>query len=161
MAAGRRRMFAAGAICNSSIYRVDEVPPLPSKVLASEMCQVVDGMALSAAYAFVRLGGSAQICARVGDDDLGVSMRRTLAAEGLDTSGLHSVPGTVTSQATVIVDRRGDRLELVHPAGNAEVTLTRLEKADGTAIDVAPGNGHRVWAPLPATAVGAFVARFV
>ena len=64
---GRRRMFAAGAICNSSIYRVDEVPPLPSKVLASEMCQVVDGMALSAAYAFVRLGGSAQICARVGD----------------------------------------------------------------------------------------------
>ena len=56
---------------------------------------------------------------------------------------------------------RGDRLELVHPAGNAEVTLTRLEKADGTAIDVAPGNGHRVWAPLPATAVGAFVARFV
>ena len=110
MAAARRRMFAAGAICNSSIYRVDEVPPLPSKVLASEMCQVVDGMALSAAYAFVRLGGSAQICARVGDDDLGVSMRRTLAAEGLDTSGLHSVPGTVTSQATVIVDRRGDRL---------------------------------------------------
>ena len=28
-------------------------------------------------------------------------------------------------------------------------------------ISVAPGNGHRVWAPLPASAVGAFVARFV
>jgi sulfofructose kinase len=109
-AAGRRRMFAAGAICNSSIYRVDEVPSLSSKVLASEMCLVVDGMALSAAYAFVRLGGSAQICARVGDDEVGVSMRRTLAAEGLDTSGLRNMPGTVTSQCTVIVDRRGNRL---------------------------------------------------
>jgi hypothetical protein len=55
----------------------------------------------------------------------------------------------------------GDRIELVHPAGNAELALERLEKADGTPIDVAPGNGHRVWAPLPASAVGAFVARFV
>ncbi|MFC5299759.1 peptidase U32 family protein [Azospira restricta] len=55
----------------------------------------------------------------------------------------------------------GDRLELVHPAGNAELALARLEKADGTVIDVAPGNGHRVWAPLPAASVGAFVARFV
>jgi sulfofructose kinase len=103
-------MFAAGAICNSSIYRVDEVPPLSSKVLASEMCLVVDGMALSAAYAFVRLGGSAQICARVGDDEVGVAMRRTLAAEGLDTSGLRNMPGVVTSQCAVIVDRRGHRL---------------------------------------------------
>lgn len=104
------RLIAVGAICNSSIYRVDDVPSLPAKVLASEMCQVVDGMALSAAYAFVRLGGSAQICARIGDDELGTSMRKTLAAEGLDTSGLHSVPGTLTSQATVIVDKHGDRL---------------------------------------------------
>ena len=55
----------------------------------------------------------------------------------------------------------GDRLELVHPAGNTQLALTRLEKGDGTAIAIAPGNGHRVWAPLPASAVGAFVARFV
>jgi len=55
----------------------------------------------------------------------------------------------------------GDRLELVHPAGNAEFALDRLESADGAAIAVAPGNGHRVWAPLPAAAIGAFVARFV
>lgn len=55
----------------------------------------------------------------------------------------------------------GDRLELVHPQGNAEFVLERLENASGETITVAPGNGHRVWAPLPATAVGAFVARFV
>ena len=55
----------------------------------------------------------------------------------------------------------GDRLELVHPGGNAELALERLENAEGAAIDVAPGNGHRVWAPLPSSSVGAFVARFV
>ncbi len=54
----------------------------------------------------------------------------------------------------------GDRLELIHPAGNVEMALDRLENAEGAAITVAPGNGHRVWAPLPASSVGAFVARF-
>lgn len=66
-----KRMITVGGVCNSSIYRVDTVPSLPAKVLASEMHQVVDGMALSAAFAFARLGGAAHVCARVGDDDLG------------------------------------------------------------------------------------------
>lgn len=105
-----KRMIAVGAICNTTIYRVDHVPSLPAKLLASAMTQVVDGMALSAAYALVRLGGSAKIWARVGDDELAVSMRHSLSAEGLDTHGLHTVPGTQTSQATVIVDQHGDRL---------------------------------------------------
>ena len=128
-------MLAVGAICNSSIYRVEEVPPLPSKVLASEMCQVVDGMALSAAYAFVRLGGSAGICARVGDDALGQSMQLTLAVEGLDTSGLYRVPGTLTSQATVVVDRHGDRLVVPYHDSRVDkspdwLPLERLANAD-------------------------------
>ena len=105
-----KRMIAVGAICNTTIYRVAHVPSLPAKLLASAMTQVVDGMALSAAYALVRLGGSAKIWARVGDDELAVSMRHSLSAEGLDTHGLHTVPGTLTSQATVIVDQHGDRL---------------------------------------------------
>ena len=67
----KKRMITVGGICNSSIYRVDTVPPLPAKTLATEMHQVVDGMALSAAFAFSRLGGTAQVCARVGDDELG------------------------------------------------------------------------------------------
>lgn len=106
----KKRMITVGGICNSSIYRVDTVPPLPAKTLATEMHQVVDGMALSAAFAFSRLGGTAQVCARVGDDELGYSVKKTLAEEGLDTSGLHNVPGSKTSQAAIIVDRRGDRL---------------------------------------------------
>lgn len=55
----------------------------------------------------------------------------------------------------------GDRLEIVHPGGNSELALTRIEDAAGAAVAVAPGNGHRVWLPLPAASVGAFVARFV
>jgi putative protease len=55
----------------------------------------------------------------------------------------------------------GDRLEIIHPTGNSELALARMENTEGAAINVAPGNGHRVWLPLPETSVGAYVARFV
>jgi putative protease len=54
-----------------------------------------------------------------------------------------------------------DRLEIIHPAGNVDATLTRMENAEGVAMDVAPGSGHTVWVDLPQAAVGAFVARYV
>ena len=55
----------------------------------------------------------------------------------------------------------GDWLEIIQPGANADVQLTRMENAEGQAIDVAPGSGQVVWLPLPATSVGAFVARYV
>jgi putative protease len=55
----------------------------------------------------------------------------------------------------------GDRIELIHPAGNSEHVLTKIVGADDTAIGTAPGSGHRVRIPLPAGREGAFVARFV
>ena len=55
----------------------------------------------------------------------------------------------------------GDRIEVIHPTGNFEIALERMEKADATPITVAPGNGHRVWIPLATELRGAMLARFV
>ena len=55
----------------------------------------------------------------------------------------------------------GDRIELIHPKGNLELTITTMHGKDDTPVDVAPGSGHRVSIPLPAGYEGAFVARFV
>ena len=35
-----------------------------------------------------------------------------------------------------------------------------MENAEGQAIEVASGSGHTVWLPLPASSVGAFIARY-
>ena len=55
----------------------------------------------------------------------------------------------------------GDRIELIHPAGNSEVQVERLITPAGDEISRVPGSDHRVWLPLPPASVGAFVARFV
>ncbi len=67
-------------------------------------------------------------------------------------------------RATINVRNRfsiGDRLEIIHPAGNREITLDAMQKEDGAPADCAPGSGHRVRIPLPPGLDGAFLARFV
>lgn len=55
----------------------------------------------------------------------------------------------------------GDWLEIIHPKGNTDMQLGFMQDAEGQAVSVAPGSGHTVWLPLPSSAVGAFVARYV
>jgi len=58
----------------------------------------------------------------------------------------------------------GDRLEFVHPGGCEIAPLERLEDARGDEVRRVPGNGRRVWLPLPSgVAPGGpcFVARFL
>ncbi|MCF8159404.1 MAG: tRNA 5-hydroxyuridine modification protein YegQ [Polaromonas sp.] len=54
-----------------------------------------------------------------------------------------------------------DWLEIIHPDGNFDVQISRIESLDGSAVAVAPGSGHTVWLALPERAMGAFVARYV
>lgn len=106
----RPRMVALGAICTTAIFQVEHIEPAPAKVMATNRCTVVDGMAISAACAFQKLGGQAQVWARVGEDAEADAMREALGQEGVDARGLFAVPGARSSHAAVIVDARGQRL---------------------------------------------------
>lgn len=155
----RKRMVAVGAINATDIYKVEQIPPPPAKALASQMWHVVDGMALSAAYAFARLGGDALICGRVGDDAKGVAMQRALAAEGMDTSGLHVVPGSSSSQVAVVIDAQGDRLVVpyhdpmadrsphwlpVHAIAQADIVHCDVRWPEGAVIALTQARQHQV-----------------
>jgi putative protease len=55
----------------------------------------------------------------------------------------------------------GDTIELVQPTGNRDYRITTMQNGKRESVEVAPGSGHRVWLPLPADTVGAFVARYL
>ena len=55
----------------------------------------------------------------------------------------------------------GDRIEVIHPAGNRIVLLEAMQNLDGEAVQVAPGSPMRVWVPLGAPAQGALLARLL
>jgi putative protease len=55
----------------------------------------------------------------------------------------------------------GDRIEVMHPGGNRDITIERLLADDGSAIEVAPGSGHVVRMPLQDGLEGAMLSRYV
>ena len=134
-------MVALGAICTTAIFQVEKIEAAPAKVMASQRCTVVDGMAVSAACAFQKLGGQAQVWARVGEDAEAQAMREALTQEGVDARGLHAVPGARSSHAAVIVDAQGQRLVVPFhdpqvDASPAWLPLQDIEQADLLHCDV-------------------------
>lgn len=107
------RLVSVGAACLTTIYRVDAIPPVPGKALAGQAARMTDGMAISAACAFAKLGGHASVWARLGADAQGEAMRAELADAGLDVSGLRACSGGKSSHASVVVDARGERQVIV------------------------------------------------
>jgi sulfofructose kinase len=130
------RLVSIGAACLTTIYRVAAIPAVPGKAQAREAVRVTDGMAISAAYAFARLGGNAAVWARLGDDAQGRAMRDDLAQAGLDVSGLRACPGGRSSHAAVVVDARGERLVTVFhdPGLDADPAWLPLDALDGAAF---------------------------
>ena len=49
-----------------------------------------------------------------------------------------------------------DSLEIMTPAGNITFTLQEMENHKGEAVTVAPGDGHKVWLPVPETVALAY-----
>lgn len=55
--------------------------------------------------------------------------------------------------AEVVVKNRfvlGDKLEMMTPQGNLHFVLERMEDSKGETVDVAPGDGHVMYIPVPA-----------
>jgi len=55
----------------------------------------------------------------------------------------------------------GDKLEVIEPEGNQDLTLTEMWNLKGEPIDVAPGSGHFVWIKLAIKGNHAFIARYI
>jgi len=130
------KMIAVGNACATSVFRVAAVPTLPAKVLADQMCRIADGMAVSAACAFTRLGGTAAAWARVGDDADGAFIKHSLSEAGLDVSGIRSFRGGRSAQVAVIVDGTGNRLVVPYqdPQLHAAADWLPLESLAGAGV---------------------------
>ncbi|MBL8808317.1 MAG: sugar kinase [Rhodospirillales bacterium] len=145
----KKRLTAVGAVCHTTVYRVETIPAPPAKILAADACRVVDGMAISAACAFHRLGGEARIWARLGDDAAGAAQRAELAATGVDVSDFRMVAGGRSSHATVVVDARGDRLVVPFHDPSLDrspdwLPLDRLGQSDFLHVEVRWAEGAEV-----------------
>lgn len=134
-------VICCGAATLDTLYRVTRMPDGPGKLLPTAMMEVAHGMATSAAAAVARLGGTASLLARIGDDAAGSRFVADLEAAGVDCTGVRRVAGARTPLATVLIDAAGERLVVpwYDPALGSDpgwLPLDRVREAGAVLADV-------------------------
>ncbi len=136
-----QHVLCVGAAVLDTLFRVRTLPQGQGKVLPYDMLQIAEGMASSAAYAVVRLGGKASLWGAVGHDDIGERIIRDLDATGIHVEGMLRVEGARSAVSTILVDDDGERLivpfydpKLHHTV--KEFTIEDIAAFDAVLVDV-------------------------
>jgi sugar/nucleoside kinase (ribokinase family) len=95
---------------------LDHLPRAGELIAVDELVLNIGGGAANTAIALARLGVTAAICARVGDDIFGRFATESLRANRVDTKALKVDPRLATSQ-TLIVNVRGQDRRFIHSVG--------------------------------------------
>lgn len=98
------------------IFRVAELPLRGNKMRASDFAELSGGNALNAAVGIARLGGKVRLSGPMGDHhEYGTQyIFDQMQREGIDTTYLVRVPGTVTPISSIMIDVTGERTIATH-----------------------------------------------
>jgi sulfofructose kinase len=104
------RVLLIGIAVQDFVYAVDTIPTRPEKTRAKTLAVVGGGLAGNAAVAVARLGGSASLITRLGDDIVGRAIQEEFAREGVSTDMTRTFPGRRSPTSAILVDAAGERL---------------------------------------------------
>jgi len=133
------RVTSIGMSGLDRIMRVASFAAGGSKIYASGYDEIGGGPAATAAVAVQRLGGTARLIARVGEDATGDVIRGELAEHGVDVSLMRTLRDAQSAASNVTVDDRGER-QITHFAGrglDVEAEWIDASSFDGTDVVLA------------------------
>lgn len=130
------KIACVGIAVHDRIYSVNNLPTGGGKYQASRYMEVGGGPASTAAVAIARLGGEVDFIGRVGDDECGNKLIAELQKWGVNTRWCRQFPGTNSSQATIMVDKEGERAIVNYPSPDLPVDAQWLEAVDFSEYDI-------------------------
>ncbi len=103
-------VLCIGQAVQDFVFSVDAMPTKAEKYRASSFETLGGGPAATAAVAIARLGGTAQLASRLGDDLLATLIIAELESYGVDCALVRRLAGRRSSVSAVLVDNAGERL---------------------------------------------------
>jgi sulfofructose kinase len=106
---GMKTILVVGVAVVDFIFQLDRMPSRAEKYRAKDAAVSGGGCAANAAVAVTRLGGSARLASRLGDDQVGEMIMDGLERERVDTQAVRRFPGKRSPFASVYVGPDGER----------------------------------------------------
>jgi len=102
-------VFVTGMAVQDFVFQLDDLPVGGEKFTARAVSIAGGGCAANAAVAVTRLGGQANLAARLGQDDIGDMIVAELMAEGVNLDCIHRSPTARSGFSSIYVDQHGER----------------------------------------------------
>jgi ribokinase len=134
--AARAAIVVVGSLNADLVVRVERFPSPGETVAGHDFTVIPGGKGANQACAAARLGGDVAMIGRVGKDAHGELLRRSLAAAGVDVSGVASDARVPTGVALITVDRAGENEIVIVPGANGAFTVEELARG-GARLDAA------------------------
>ena len=122
-------MLVVGSCNTDLVVRLANLPIAGQTVRAPRFEALPGGKGANQAVAAVRVGGRAELVARIGRDSFGADALRTLRKEGVGIGGVLRDSEAPTGLAFVCVDRRGENLIAVASGANRRLTKRDIREA--------------------------------
>ena len=107
-------VLCVGHAVQDFVFHVETMPATAAKHRSRAFESVGGGPAATAAVAIARLGGTATLATRLGDDPVADVIVRELERYGVDCTHARRFSGGSSSVSAVLVDARGERLIVNH-----------------------------------------------
>lgn len=130
MASASAPVVIVGSINMDLVARVPRVPAPGETVLGRDFTTIPGGKGANQAVAVARLGGSAFMVGRVGDDDFGRRLVDGLLAGGVDCGHVRPTPGAASGIAMIVVEDAGQNAITVASGANFQVTAADVDAAE-------------------------------
>lgn len=122
------------------IFAIEAMPTEATKVFAKSYTEIGGGPAATGAVTIARLGGTAELWARVGADNVGRRIAEEIAEWGVLPT-IHHDPKGRSGVSAIAVDAKGERLIFAFADPNLEtdpswLPLVRLAEADAILCDL-------------------------
>jgi ribokinase len=123
------RVVVVGSVNVDLVVRSDRLPGPGETVTGGDFERHDGGKGGNQAVAAARLGGNVHFIGAVGADSFGSEARASLAAAGVDVSGLATIGDLPTGIALILVDAAGENLISVASGANRAIGSAALEAA--------------------------------
>ncbi|MGD9988205.1 PfkB family carbohydrate kinase [Pseudonocardia sp.] len=122
-------IVVVGAVNVDMVVTAPQLPGPGETVVGPGMRRHGGGKGANAAVAAARAGASVHYVGAVGDDDLGATALRELAADGVGTDDVTVVAGESTGVALIVVDEAGENQIAVGAGANGRLAADAVADA--------------------------------
>ncbi|NEP62257.1 MAG: ribokinase [Symploca sp. SIO2G7] len=117
-----------GSINLDLVTKTPRLPIAGETLQGSEFFTAAGGKGANQAVAAAKLGISTKLVGRLGDDNFGQQLRRSLQATGVDIEGIVVDAATSSGIAVILVDNAGENQIILIPGANKQLGEADVER---------------------------------